>query len=302
MIKIRNISKKFKDTLAVNNVDLDIKPGETFALLGPNGSGKSTLLKMIIGLIKPTTGQILVNDTDVWKYPREVKKNMMFLPQRLSFPDNLTAKEILIYHAKIRQQPHAPINEILNDINLNGSAEKFVGVYSGGMVQRLGLGLLKLAPANVYILDEPTINLDLQGVAKFKELVREIKARKCTIVMATHLLSEAEQLADRIALLKDGRLIAVKDALELKRTSDADARMIIVFIKAQPEYKDLLLANGAREVEIEGDIFRVVVEADKRPNLLEIMRKAGAKIERFWTEDPTLEYVYNRIFSENIQE
>ncbi len=299
MIQIIQATKKFKDTLAVNNVDLTINDGETFAILGPNGSGKSTLLKMIVGLVKPTSGKIMVEGIDVWKSPKEAKKNILFLPQRLSFPDNLTAREILAYYARIRQQPSELIKQILKDVHLNGASDKFVGVYSGGMIQRLGLGLLKLTPTKIYILDEPTVNLDLEGVARFKELIRELKEQKCTIVMATHLLSEAEQLADRIALLKDGRLIAVKEALELKRTSDADARMMIVFVEAKPSYSEILLKHGAREVEVVGDIYRVISEPDKRPELLEALRNAGAQIERFWTEDPTLEYVYNRILAEN---
>ncbi len=299
MIEILQVTKKYRDTLALNNVDLKINQGETFAILGPNGSGKSTLLKMIVGLVKPTQGKILVDGVDVWKNPREAKRKTVFLPQRLSFPDNLTAREVLAYYARIRGLSSGTINQILKDVHLNGASDKFIGYYSGGMVQRLGLGLLKLTPSKIYILDEPTVNLDLEGVARFKELIRELKARKCTIVMATHLLSEAEQLADRIALLKEGRLIAVKNALELKRTSDADARMMIVFVEAKPRYKDILLNNGAREVEITGDIYRVIAEPDKRPELLEALRDAGAQIERFWTEEPTLEYVYNRILTEN---
>jgi ABC-type multidrug transport system ATPase subunit len=297
MIELDGVSKAFGSTKAVDGVSLTVRPGETFALLGPNGSGKSTLMKMMVGLVHPDSGSIRVNQMDVLQKRNKVSENLHFLPQRLSFPENLTAREVLKFYAHLRGVPSTPIGALIQELHLNGSTTKYTGEYSGGMVQRLGLGVLKLVETSVYVLDEPTVNLDLEGVAQFKELIRDLKRRNRTIVIATHLLSEAEQLADRIGLMKDGKLVAVKDSMAMKRVSDGNAIMMIVVEGITDAHSEKLRSHGVSSFNVVGDVMRIVAKPDQRPEILEIVRTAGGRIVRFWTEEPTLEHVYEQIIS-----
>ena len=141
-INVRNLTKKFKDFVAVNDVSFDVEAGETFALLGPNGSGKTTTLKCMVGLTLPTSGNIAVEGFDVWRNSREAKRLMSFLPQRVSFSDQLTGREVLEFYCRLRRIPSQRIDETLNTPNFhfNGFFEKSVSQFSGGMIQRLGLG------------------------------------------------------------------------------------------------------------------------------------------------------------------
>ncbi len=139
-IHVSNLTKKFKDFVAVNDVSFDVEAGETFALLGPNGSGKTTTLKCMVGLTLPTSGNIAVEGFDVLRNSREAKRLMSFLPQRVSFSDQLTGREVLEFYCRLRRIPSQRIDETLNtpDFHFNGFFEQPVSQFSGGMIQRLG--------------------------------------------------------------------------------------------------------------------------------------------------------------------
>ena len=218
MIRIENLTKRFGKFVAVDSLSLHVKPGEVFALLGPNGSGKTTTLKTIVGLNLPTAGRVIVAGLDAVKDAQAARAIISYLPQRANFPERLYAREILTFYAKLRNLAPQAWKQSGAQAAIDGFSEKTVGELSGGMAQRLGLAVLAMPDAPLLILDEPTANLDPQGVKQFRDFVLEQKSRGKTILFSTHLLAEAETLADRVGIFVGGRLRAVESVATLHDT------------------------------------------------------------------------------------
>lgn len=218
MIRVDHLTKRFDAFTAVQEVTFEVKQGEVFALLGPNGSGKTTTLKTLVGLSIPTSGTVHINEIDVHREPTRARSFVSYLPQRVSFPDNLTARELIRFYASVRKLSKDIADDALERGNFNGWSDKVVGQFSGGMVQRLGLAIVSMPQAPILLLDEPTASLDPQGVIRFREFVREQKNHGTTIVFSTHLLAEAEQLADRVGIFVHGRLAAQESIDGLRRS------------------------------------------------------------------------------------
>lgn len=218
MISVEHITKRYGKFTAVNDVSFTVNRGEVFAFLGPNGSGKTTLMKTIIGLNFPTAGRVLIDGIDVHKEPRSARKLTSYLPQRIVFPENLTAREVIRFYGSMRKLTADRADQALSTARFNGFADKPVSDFSGGMIQRLGLAVVSMPDTPILLLDEPTVNLDPQGVKMFREFVLEQKADGKTIIFSTHLLAEAEQLADRVGIFVGGNLAALESIENLKMT------------------------------------------------------------------------------------
>jgi ABC-type multidrug transport system ATPase subunit len=215
MIHVEHLVKNYDKFRAVNDVSFSVKQGEVFAFLGPNGSGKTTTMKSIAGLNVPTSGRILINNLDVQCYPRETRQFMSYLPQRVVFPEHQTAREVMRFYCRLRKLPLARADEALDRARFS---DKLVSEFSGGMIQRLGLAVVALPDAPILLLDEPTANLDPQGVKRFREFILNQKENGKTIIFSTHLLQEAEQLADRVGIFLNGKLVAEESIETLKQT------------------------------------------------------------------------------------
>jgi ABC-type multidrug transport system ATPase subunit len=218
MIHVEHLTKRYGKFTAVNDISFTTKDGEVFAFLGPNGSGKTTTMKSLVGLNVPTSGRVLVNNLDVQRYPKATRQFMSYLPQRVVFPENQTAREVMRFYCRLRKLPLARGDEALERARFNGFADKLVSEFSGGMIQRLGLAVVALPDAPILLLDEPTANLDPQGVKRFREFILNQKESGKTIIFSTHLLQEAEQLADRVGIFVSGRLVAQESIETLRQT------------------------------------------------------------------------------------
>jgi ABC-2 type transport system ATP-binding protein len=231
MIQVEHLIKNYGKFTAVNNISFTVKEGEVFAFLGPNGSGKTTTMKSIVGLNVPTSGRILINNLDVQRYPKETRQFMSYLPQRVVFPENQSAREVMRFYCRLRKLPLERADESLEKalfseglrpsrgvLSDNGFSDKFVSEFSVGMIQRLGLAVISLPDAPILLLDEPTANLDPQGVKRFREFILNQKENGKTIIFSTHLLHEAEQLADRVGIFVSGKLVAEESIETLRQT------------------------------------------------------------------------------------
>ncbi|MBM2840642.1 MAG: transporter related [Bacteroidetes bacterium] len=218
MIQVEHLTKCYGKFTAVADVSLAVQQGQVYALLGPNGSGKTTTLKTIVGLTIPSQGKILINGLNTKEHSKVTLQLLSYLPQRVVFPENQTAREILMFYCRIRKLPLERANDALGKARFNGFSDKLVGEFSGGMIQRLGLAVLSLADSPILVLDEPTANLDPQGVKRFREFILGQKEMGKTIIFSTHLLAEAEQLADRVGIFVGGRLVADESVENLQRT------------------------------------------------------------------------------------
>jgi ABC-2 type transport system ATP-binding protein len=227
MIKISSLSKKFGALRAVSNLNLDINSGEFYCLLGPNGAGKTTTLKIAAGLMQPDAGRVVLNGLDISLEPLKVKQCLGFVPDTPFLYDNLTVGEFLDFVADIfavdkklycqRRQHY------FNIFNLDELGTTFIRELSHGNRQKVVYISNFIHSPQVYLIDEPLVGLDPYSIHRLKKILKEETAQGKTILMCTHILSIAEELADRIGILDQGRLIAQGTVQELKSKSRGDS-------------------------------------------------------------------------------
>lgn len=300
-VEVRQLEKRFGSFQALTGVSFTVEPGEVFALLGPNGSGKSTTLKAIAGLIPPTAGEIRVEGVDVWKRPREAKRRFSYLPQRVAFPENLTAREVLEFYCRLRRVPGSRALPALAQAGLDSAeiASRPVRTFSGGMTQRLGIAVALLAEAGILILDEPTASLDPEGAARFLETIDGLKRGGATVIFSSHVLSDVDSLADRVGLLLNGQLLAVESVEELKRVRRATASTRVVLARAGDAALRVANRCGATEIRLEGNVLRFLADPEDRVSILRALEAAGCGVEAFSTEECSLQEIYLRYIHEN---
>jgi Cu-processing system ATP-binding protein len=215
MIRYEGFAKSFGRVLAVAGLDLEVRAGETLALIGPNGSGKSTTLKAAVGLVRPSQGRVLVNGVDVVDGP-VARARMGYLPQRVSFPEGVTAREAMRFYARLRGASSDEVGGLLQRVGLADAAGRATEGFSGGMRQRLGLAIAMLGRPRVLLLDEPSAALDPTGALLVRDLIGEIAAEGTTVLLSSHDLAEVDALADRVAIFASGWVSASGTIAELE--------------------------------------------------------------------------------------
>jgi ABC-type multidrug transport system ATPase subunit len=294
MIRVEHLTKQFGDFTAVSDVSFEINEGETFALLGPNGSGKTTTLKCMVGLVLPTAGEITVSGRDIKRNEREAKSLISYLPQRVSFHESLTAREVLKFYCGLRKIPPGRIDEVLDGsrFNFNGFTDKPVSKFSGGMVQRLGLAVACLPDTPILILDEPTISLDPEGAIRFREFLGELKRDGKTIVFSSHVLADVEQLADRVAIMVGGKLATLESVEALREGLMHGCRMRVVLEQPSQRWVETARQAGAATASLEGNLLVITSRAEDRLQILRAIEADGGRIARFATKEQSLEDIY----------
>lgn len=224
MIEINAVSKSYGGGTkkAVDNLSLTVKPGEIFGFLGPNGAGKTTTIKMIVGLLKPDSGSIKINGYDVTAQPLEAKRQVAFVPDTPEVYERLTGLEYLNFIGDIYDVPaaerRARIERFADVFELTGALSERISAYSHGMQQKLVLMSALLHNPPVWILDEPMVGLDPRSAHMLKELMAEHTRNGRTLFFSTHVLEVAEKLCDRVAIIKQGRIIAAGTLDELRQS------------------------------------------------------------------------------------
>ena len=214
MIRYEGFVKSYGRVLAVGELDLEVCPGETLALVGPNGSGKSTTLKAAVGLVRPSRGRVLVDGLDAAHGPA-ARAMLGYLPQRVSFPEGVTAGETMRFHARLRGAG-TQVEPLLRRVGLADAADRITDGFSGGMRQRLGLAIALLGQPRVLLLDELSAALDPTGALLVRDLIAEIAAEGATVLLSSHDLAEVEALADRVAIFASGGMRALGSVAELE--------------------------------------------------------------------------------------
>ena len=201
------LTVRFGGLTALNALDLRLEAGEILGLIGPNGSGKTTSIKAAAGLVRPSSGSVLIGPRELPASNITARELCSFLPQRVAFPAGLSGREVLDFYGALRGRPAAAIKDVLAFTGLNGSSRRDVRTYSGGMTQRLGLAVAILPDAPLLLLDEPTAALDPEGLKAFYELIETRRARGQTVLFSSHLLADVERLATRIIVMEHGRIV-----------------------------------------------------------------------------------------------
>ena len=296
MIRYERFTKRFENVTAVDDLSLDIGRGEIVALLGPNGSGKTTTLKAAAGLLTPTSGSVLVGDPARPASDPCGRRAISYLPQRVSFPDALTGREVVEFYRRLRGIAAGRSDEVLRFASLNGASNRSVGTYSGGMIQRLGLAVAALPQSEVLLLDEPTAALDPDGLCAFYGLAIQIRTDRRTVVFTSHHLGDVERLADRFGILVGGKLVALMTARELsERLGRRAVLQLVVDREAQPLIAALLPI--APRAFATGNELRVEAAPELRVAILDAVRNAGAEIRSVTTEEGRLESLYRELVS-----
>jgi Cu-processing system ATP-binding protein len=294
VISFRRFSKRYGSHPAVDSLSLEVGRGEAVALLGPNGSGKTTCLKAAAGLLRPSGGEVLLGDPPRPAEEPPAREVLSFLPQRVAFPDSLTGQEVVEFYRSLRRAAPERTPAVLKFASLNGAGDRLVGTYSGGMVQRLGLAVALLPQAPVLLLDEPTAALDPDGLCAFYGLVDQRKAEGRTVLFTSHHLGDVERLADRFAVLVEGRLVAALTQRELgDRLADRGV-MRLRFASKRAGLLEAVRALSPRAVW-SGEELIVPGPAVLRPAVLDRVRQEGAEIRGLTAEEGRLDELYREL-------
>ena len=212
-IQVNNIFKRFVEVTAVDGLSLNIKEGEIFGLLGPNGAGKSTTINILSGILQPTSGSAFVGGFDITVDPDKVKRLIGVCPQHSAYYKYLTGRENIKLFGDLHGMPKALINErsnhLLEKIGLEEAADRKSSNYSGGMVRRINLAMALINDPEIAFLDEPTVGMDPQSRRATWDFIKEFRQSGKTVILTTHYIEEAEELADRVGIIDHGILIAL---------------------------------------------------------------------------------------------
>ncbi len=286
LIQVKQLTKSFKGITVVDQLSFEIITGQAVALWGPNGAGKTTSLRCLIGLL-PFEGEITVNGIDVRRQGKVVRKLVGFVPQELAFHDDLTVQETMKFYARLKGVPNpleAQIQPILAQVDLSGHESKLIRELSGGLKQRLALGIALLANPPILVLDEPTSNLDFHARDDFLDLLLELKASGMTLVFSSHRLEEIATLADRVLLLENGKLIADCPPNELSAQTGWNVTLRVLL-----EGRDLIpaldtLSQHGFVASPNGKGIRVKVTPGQKGRPLSVLYQAGIQVEDFEIE------------------
>ena len=221
-IETKKLTKKFKDKIAVNEIDLNIKQGELFALLGVNGAGKTTTIKMLSGLILPTFGEIIIENMNMKKDVFKIKEILNVSPQETAIASNLTVKENLKFMAGVYQikAKEKKIDELIKQFKLDEVLNKKAKTLSGGWQRKVSIAISLINNPKILFLDEPTLGLDVIARKELWKIINSLKG-KITIILTTHYMEEAESLSDRIGIMANGKLIDIGTSQELIKKTKA---------------------------------------------------------------------------------
>jgi ABC-2 type transport system ATP-binding protein len=240
-IRVHNIEKSYKALHVLRGVDFEVAPGSIFALLGSNGAGKTTIVRILSTLLRADTGAATVNGFDVAADPLRVRESISLTGQFAAVDEILSGRENLVLVAKLRhlKGPGQVADDLLERFNLTDAGARKVATYSGGMRRRLDIAMSLIGPPKVIFLDEPTTGLDPEARIEVWQVVKDLAAQGTTVLLTTQYLDEAEQLADRIAVLHQGRIIANGTLAELKQLLPPAK---VEYVEKQPTLEEVFLA------------------------------------------------------------
>ncbi len=301
-IETVKLRKTYGSLTAIDDLTFQVAAGEIFGLLGPNGAGKSTTLRILITLLRPTSGQAIVLGHDVAKEPDTVRRLIGYVPQERAIDRFLTGREHLLLLADLYHLPkdeaRRRIPELLKLVDLEGRADLPAKTYSGGMKRKLDIACGLLPNPKVVFLDEPTLGLDVQSRLRIWDYVRQLKARGITIVMTTNYLDEADQLCDRLAIIDGGRIRALGSPSELKAGLGGDIVSLTIGAADAGRTDALAVALRAlpmvRAVNPKPAGLDIRVESSEKalPAVLEASNRVGCRLELVDYHRPRLDDVF----------
>ncbi len=301
MIEVKNVTKKYGNVIAVNNVSFSIKDGEIVGFLGPNGAGKSTTMNMIVGYIEPTYGSISVNGYDVSKKAEKAKRHIGYMPEGVPLYYDLTVKEFVTYMAKLkkvkRQEVKEKVEKAIKETGLEDVQRKLIRNLSRGYKQRTSLAGALVGDPEVLILDEPTVGLDPKQITEIRNLIKSL-GKTHTVILSSHILSEVSQICEKVIIINKGNILAIDTPENLEKKTQGESVILLTvedeknkmgdIQKWIPQIKECKLINknedGTTQYRIESD-----ESVDIRKKLFEVLAKESITIFELKKSENTLE-------------
>lgn len=283
MIQVNGLIKDYGVRRALDGISFDANQGEIVGFLGPNGAGKTTTMRILTGYMPPTDGEAIVAGYDVVEESLEVRRRVGYLPETVPLYHDMTALDYLKFMAELRRIPNSEDRawETLEMVDLEERATSYIGNFSKGMRQRVGLAQALLHRPEVIILDEPTIGLDPAQVVEVRNVIREI-GRDRTVLFSTHILSEAQQLSDRVLIINKGRIVA-EDTPENLQSRVLGAERVLLRVRGDSDGLDTTVkeVKGTRKVkaQLEDEVeFEFSAGQDVRPQVAKAVVDAGYEL------------------------
>jgi ABC-2 type transport system ATP-binding protein len=311
MIHLENLTKNYGDIAAVDQINFEIQKGEILGLLGPNGAGKTTTLRMLTGFLRPSTGTIRVKELDIDRHPIAIKKIMGYLPESAPLYHDMLVFDYLNYVADIREIPpdrkFARIRELGDLCGLNPVMHMPIAELSKGFRQRVGLAHAMMSDPEILILDEPTSGLDPNQIAEIRDIIKRIGKQK-TVVLSTHILSEAEATCDRVVIISRGKIVADGDIDKLKQSAGGTSLIHLTLQQADSDAVRQKLSattgvQGVVRLEAVNSQLKVTLSVpstrDLRAEIYRTVKQTDWELLEFYQESRTLETVFRELTKEN---
>ena len=286
--EVRGLVKRYGDLAAVDHVDLTVEPGDVYGFLGPNGAGKTTTIRMLVGLIRPTSGSIAICGFDVRRDFEKALRNIGCIVENPDLYRFMTGRENLEHFARMLRVPSSEIDRVASLVNLAHRLDQRVGTYSLGMRQRLGIAQAMLGDPRVLILDEPANGLDPAGIREIRELLRTLAAeRGLAVFVSSHLLAEIELTADRVAIIHKGRILRsgpVRDLISNQRAME--------FRVDDAARGAAIVREKGLDVRVDADRIFVPIEETDAPPLIATLAQNGIAIFHARPRVQTLEEMF----------
>jgi len=305
VVETTDLTKMYGSFTAVNKINLRIEEGEMFGFLGANGAGKTTTLLMLLGLTEPTSGTVRVCGKDPARDPLEVKRQVGYLPERVGFYEELTARQNLRFSAELNRMPKKEaedrIDAILGTVGLGKVMDHTVNTFSRGMKQRLGIAEIWLKEPRLAFLDEPTTGIDPNGIDDILKLISGMSKRGITVIFCSHILPQVQKLCSRVGIMSKGNLVA-DGPIELLGQSDSGAglyRMEAEVDDPRPAVVEAVrCVKGVQQVDVVERVLIVTADSDLRGLVSRAIIDGGALLLGMRIEEYNLEKIYKRFSKE----
>jgi ABC-2 type transport system ATP-binding protein len=306
VVETKDLTKRYREKLAVNALNLTVEEGEVFGFLGPNGAGKTTTILMLLGLTEPTSGSVSVCGFDPARQSLEVKSRVGYLPENPGFYDDLSARENLLYMARLNRIPEDEARrrtaEVLDQVGLAEDGRRLVKEYSRGMKQRLGIAEVLVKKPQAIILDEPTLGIDPDGAIRILELIKDLNLHhNLTVMLSSHQLQQVQQICNRVGIIVKGKLIVQGEMDELGRSILKGRQwnfLLEVSGNVDGLERDLKNITGVDEIEKRAHGYFLRCTQDVRGEVVALVTRKELQLLQLRSEDPTLEEIYLKYFRE----
>lgn len=301
MIEVKNVTKKYGDFVAVNNINFKIEDNEIVGFLGPNGAGKSTTMNMITGFIEPTKGKIIVNGYDISRSPKKAKKEIGYMPEGVPLYYDLTVKEFISYMADLknvkRKDKKDEVNKVMDEMGLTDVQNKLIKNVSRGYKQRVSLAGALVGNPKILILDEPTVGLDPRQITEIRSLIKSL-GKKHTIILSSHILSEVSQICEKVIIINKGNIVAVDTPDHLEKKTQNENRIVVTVEEKKNKISDVCKdIKEIKKIEVlnkndDGTIKYLITssaDSDVRKKLFEVLPKNDITIFELKNDENTLE-------------